>query len=61
MKRLGNQIAVVTGMSSGKGRAIMLALAESGAKLLCSGSRASSRHRKSCRYIQAVSVAISVD
>lgn len=36
MKRFDNQVAIITGTSSGNGRAIALALAEQGAKVVCS-------------------------
>lgn len=36
MKRFDNQVAVITGTSSGNGRAIALALADGGAKIVCS-------------------------
>ncbi len=41
MKRFENQVAVVTGTSSGNGRAIALALAADGARLVCSDIRKS--------------------
>lgn len=36
MKKFDNQVAVITGTSSGNGRAIALALAEEGARIVCS-------------------------
>lgn len=41
MDRLSGKVAVVTGSSSGNGRAIALALAREGAALICSDIRKS--------------------